>query len=138
MRLRTRLTALILAVAASLGVASLAAPDDAQARTFYLYANGFSPSYAEDGSGVIVRFFNFDSIPHRVVSYQVYGAQPWSLDVTVQPWQGYTVPERLYCTYPSCSWQGVYFFREPERSQIVSADGYSYCQGYCGELWVRH
>jgi plastocyanin len=125
------------AVLVSAAVA-LAAPTSAQARTFYMYRNGFSPSVAEEGSGVTVTFFNMDSIPHRIVSDQVYASERWSLDITLMPWEGYTVPRSFSCSYPSCGASAKFIFRDPSRSKILYDSWYSWCSGYCGTLWVHH
>jgi hypothetical protein len=128
----------ILALAVLVSAAgALAAPTSAQARTFYVYRNYFSPGYAEEPSGVSVRFFNMDSIPHRIVSDRVSGTDAWSLDITLKPWQGYTVPAAFYCTYPSCGAWAVFVFRDADRSRILYDSWYSWCSGYCGELWVH-
>ena|SRR2546421_948424 len=128
----------LVAVAVVFAAAAVGVAPSAQARTFYLYQSSFSPSIAEEGSGVMVRFFNVDSLPHRVVSYQRYGARTWSLDVTVQPWQGYTIPSPFTCSYPSCTWEDLYPFRDARGSTLATgADGTVHCQGYCGELWVH-
>ena len=58
--MRTRLLALIVVALAVAGAGALTA-QSAQARTYYLYRASFSPSIAEEGSGVTVRFFNVDS-----------------------------------------------------------------------------
>jgi hypothetical protein len=126
----------VLAVLVSAAVA-LAAPASAPARTFYVHRNWFSPGVAEDGSGVSVRFFNMDSVPHRIVSEQVYASEKWSLDITLMPWQGYTVPQRFSCSYPTCGSWAKFVFREPSQSQILYDSWYSYCSGYCGTLWVH-
>jgi hypothetical protein len=133
MRLRTHLVTLTVAAAAVLAAASVAAPR-AEARVFYLYPNSFYPAYAEDPSGVGVTFMNADSATHRVVSYHVYGSRAWSLDITLAPWESYTVPERFYCS--GCAISATYLFREPSKSQVVVGWGYSYCSGYCGKLVV--
>jgi plastocyanin len=136
MRLRTRLIALTVASTALLAGASLAAPQ-AQAQVFYLYPSSFYPAYSEAPSGVGVTFMNVDSASHRVVSYRVYGAQSWSLDVTLAPWESYTVPQRFYCLASSCAYANTYLFRVPEQSNVVVGYGYSYCSGYCGKLVVH-
>jgi hypothetical protein len=137
-RAKPRLWAILAAAVLVSAVVALAAPASSQARTFYVYRNYFSPGYAEEGSGVSVRFFNIDSIPHRIVSDQVYGSDAWSMDITLMPWQGYTVPEPFYCSYPSCGVWAEYVFRDVNRSQILYDGWYSWCSGYCGELWVHH
>jgi hypothetical protein len=103
-----------------------------------MYRNGFTPSYAEEGSGVVVRFYNMDTIPHRLVSDEVYASNPWSLDVTIPPRTGYTVPQPFYCVDPTCGASAKFVFREPSRSQILYDGWYSWCSGYCGTLWVHH
>lgn len=136
-RAKPRLWGLLALAVLVSAVVALAAPASAQGRTFYVYRSYFSPGYAEEGSGVTVRFFNVDSIPHRIVSAQVFGSEAWSLDITLGPWQGYTVPQPFYCSYPSCGGSAKYVFREPDRSTIVYDDWYSWCSGYCGTLWVH-
>jgi plastocyanin len=133
--MRKRALALAATAAACAATAAVAAPS-AQARTFYLYHTSFSPSSVEEPSGVVVRFFNVDSVPHRIVSYQRYGARTWSLDVTIEPWQGYTVPTPFTCTASSCV-EDLYPFRDFSGSTLsTGADGTVHCAGYCGELWV--
>jgi hypothetical protein len=124
----------VVAAAASFFAASLAAPEAAHARIIYLNPNWFSPAYAEDPSGVSVTFINGDSASHQVVSYRVYGSQAWSLDITLAPWESYTVPEPFYCG--GCGISATYLFREPSQSHVVVGWGYSYCSGYCGKLVV--
>jgi hypothetical protein len=137
MRLRTRLIALTVVVAAGLGVASLAVPTAAQARIFYVGSSAFSPAWAEDPSGVSVTFINSTSAPRHVVSYSVYGTQDWSMDITLAPFEQYRVPRLFYCSYPSCSWSATYLFRVPEQSRVVVDWGYSDCYGFCGRLTVH-
>ena len=133
--MRKRSTVLV-AVVAALAFTAVAA-SSASARTFYLYRTSFSPSVAEEQSGVSVRFYNVDSIPHRIVSYQTYGARTWRLDITLQPWQGYTVPWQFTCSYPSCS-SDLYPFRDANGSTLATgSNGTVHCQGYCGELWLH-
>ena len=128
-------SAVLVAVIAALALTAVAA-SSASARTFYVYRNVFSPSVADEQSGVSVRFFNVDSIPHRIVSYQTYGAHTWMLDITLQPWQGYTVPNRFSCIYPC--WSDLYPFRDANGSTLArGSDGTVYCEGYCGELWLH-
>jgi hypothetical protein len=136
-RATRRLWALLALAVVVSAVVALAAPASAQARTFYLYRTYFSPGYAEEGSGVSVRFYNVDSIPHRIVSDQVYGSDPWSLDITLMPRQGYTIPQPFSCSYPTCGGLAKYVFREADRSRIVYDDWYSWCSGYCGSLSVH-
>jgi hypothetical protein len=136
MRLRTRLITLTVAVGALLGATSVAAPY-AQARVFYLYPNSFYPAYAEDPSGISVTFVNSDSVSHHIISYQLYGTEAWSLDITLAPWQSYRVPERFYCLYGSCGYSKTWLFREADRSRMIVGSGSSYCAGYCGRLVVH-
>jgi hypothetical protein len=136
MRPHPRLTTVFVAAVVSFAAAGIAAPG-AEARTFYLDPNSFSPPYAEDPSGVSVTFMNVDSVPHRVISYQLYGTEAWALDITLAPWQSYRVPERFYCTYGSCGYSKTWLFREPDRSRMIVGEGSSYCAGYCGELVVH-
>jgi plastocyanin len=127
-------SAVLVAVVAAFALTAVAA-SSASARTFYVYRAAFSPSIAEEQSGVSVRFFNVDSVPHRIVSYQTYGARVWALDITLQPWQGYTVPSRFSCTGPC--WSDLYPFRDANGSTLAKgSDGIVHCQGYCGELWL--
>jgi plastocyanin len=83
-------------------------------------------------SGDDVVWENLDGVSHRIVAYDSVWTDFWGLDVTVAAGDSHERTVRV---------PGVYGFRDPARSEMVSITlgdrVVKYCSGMCGVLRVR-